>query len=293
MQTNSEAQSTDISNKPILIFTNFWDANVAVRDGYIIVSDEEEFYKVSLRKNSAGKPENFEVNSIALQHPPLDKIPDIKNSTGFIHTIDILCPTFNILMERKNGGSWEKYTESFMELVKDRKSDIKNWIKSLEPKIYLLCCWENTSGEAKCHRQLLYDAFKKSKFILDNALIFYRHGGRKDIDINDVSSQTVNMGEQGVEYENKKITRLKRLGVIDEHPRYWSEDTISIGGVSNSGRGGYAQGISMTAVAAAELPNPGEPPSPGLTNGGASSNMHLVDLRDLLSSATENTDDLL
>lgn len=226
METNLSEQSTDIANRPTIVFTNFWDANAAVRDGYLLTADKDgEHYKVNLIKNSVGKPENFEVYSIALQHPALEQLPHIEEAFGFLHTVDIMCPTYDILMAHKKGGTWEQYTEDFMELIKTRKKEISSWVEELDRKIYLLCCWENTSGKANCHRQLLYDAFMRSKFIQSKANVFYRHGGKKDIKVGE-SAQTVNMGEQGTEVENQNVTKLKKLGLINDAPRSKRQDNI-------------------------------------------------------------------
>ena len=223
--TSLNKQSQISLDKPIVVFTNFWDANASVRDGHMIVSKNDEYFKLNLLCNSSKKPENYEVLSIALQHPPLAQLPHIEKTVGFIHTINHLCPTYDILMARKNGGTWEKYTEDFNQLMRHRKLDIKRWIEGLTNKIHILCCWENTSGKATCHRQLLYDSFSKSTYANSKLLLFYRHGGKKDIVSVIPPESAINMGEKGLEPENTFVTKMKKLGVIEEAPRTPKQST--------------------------------------------------------------------
>lgn len=267
MQDSSEKQSKRELDKPILVFTNFWDADVSIKDGYVLASENDEFFKINLYKNSASKPENFEVNSIALQHPPLSNLPNISKSFGFLHTIDILCPTYDILMERKQGGTWEKYTKDFMSLIKDRKNEIRNWMNSLENKVYLLCCWENTSGNSKCHRQLIYEAMQKSKYAKEKLIMFYRHGFKKEIDISTLAEYgtSISMGEQGIEIENANVTKLKKVGLINDAAR--NKKNESIGSASFFGTAS-TQSMQLSSLSAPIFLSP-----PILENNGSLNNL--------------------
>ena len=163
--------------KPIIVFTNFWDAEKIINQDHLVSYDEKSFYKVRLYKD----PRNFTVKSIALAHPNLDKLPTIKSLNGNSYSLprlDFFCPTYEMLMDYKQGGSWDDYTTQYRKILKDRKDPIVNWFESLIPgKIYILCCWENTSKGANCHRELIYDAFTQSKTLKDKALYIKRTGG--------------------------------------------------------------------------------------------------------------------
>lgn len=229
MEPSLPEQSKSIANKPIVIFTNFWDADVAVRDGNMIVEKDGEHYKINLLKNSAGKPENFEVVSIALQHPPISSLKNLVKSFSYLHTLDFMCPTYDILMAHKKGGAWEKYEEDFKALMRSRKEAIREWLSELESKVYILCCWENTSGKSKCHRQIIYNAMINSKHVCEKAMLFYRHGGKRDVDGSAplLGNAVLNTGDDVTEVENANVTRLKKAGIIDAAPRAKNNYVVS------------------------------------------------------------------
>lgn len=169
-------------NKPIIIFTNFWDADKIVNDGFIPYVGKDVIGKINFICEEDNTPINFSVNSIALMQPPKEKLMTLNRCFKSIPTIGIFCPTYDILMKYKNGGSWEEYCASFMNLMRYRKPEIKQWLSNLEPnKVYVLCCWENTSGKSKCHRQLIYDAFCNHKNTSDNNILIYRSGGKANV----------------------------------------------------------------------------------------------------------------
>lgn len=160
--------------KPYVIFTNFWDANVMVQDGYMTYcsineqTSEKKFYMVWLR--------NYQVYSIALGIPESSKIPFLKN----IFRLNHFCPTYNLLMSYKKDGDWGKYREAYRKLLISRKEDINDWLSTLEEdKIYILCCWEDTSKRCNCHRKILFDALRSTRIWKDKAIWIYRHGNGK------------------------------------------------------------------------------------------------------------------
>jgi len=156
-------------SKPIIIFTTFWDADFLIGNKFLLIdnADKEKAYKIDV---SDGK-----ILSIALSHPDIKKFKHIKA----IPRIDCFCPTWNILKRYKNDKDWEKYKIDYVNLIKERKDRIKNFIGELEEKVYFFCCWEDTSLGAKCHRQILYDKFNKSKYMKEKAFLIYRDGKKQ------------------------------------------------------------------------------------------------------------------
>lgn len=138
----------------ILIFTTFWDAD------YFLKNNEYSLCKVY---------------SIALQHPNL---PFISKKFNPLPTLDFFCPTWEMLSKYKTDKNWDDYTKKYRALLMQRKKEIKEWFNSLKNGSYMLCCWENTSRGANCHRKLLYDVFVHSKSTKDKAVYIYRHGGK-------------------------------------------------------------------------------------------------------------------
>jgi len=167
-------------NRPIIIFTTFWDANSLVKSRIVMVpsANKNKVLNIRLNVDDANKAANFSIYSIALSHP---KINDKGLYPLALYTslerLDFFCPTYNMLSRYKKDGAWDDYTRDYMAILKNRKEDISKWIKSLKKDhVYILCCWENTSTGANCHRRLVYDAFMKSKSIRENALLIYRDG---------------------------------------------------------------------------------------------------------------------
>lgn len=165
-------------SKPIVIFTTFWDAEDILKQKCFLFQNDNKTNIVYVCTDSNNKPENFCVYSIALAHPSLDKIPNIKEQTlPFFIRLDMLCPTYDILMKYKRDKDWVDYTKKYKQIISKRKDEIKNWIFSLRNNfIYILCCWENTKSGANCHRQILYNAIIASKTLKDKATYIYRHG---------------------------------------------------------------------------------------------------------------------
>jgi len=151
-------------NKPIVIFTTFWDAQHLISKE--TVTDKDENNNIPTHIDF----ENAEVYSIALSYPKNIKLDGMLKLKFF-------CPTWDILKKYKEDANWAFYVEKFMDILKSRKIHVKNWIKDLDPtKVYILCCWENTSNGAHCHRQLIYEVFKKSQWVKDRMNLVYRHG---------------------------------------------------------------------------------------------------------------------
>ena len=163
-------------DKPIVIFTNFWDAEKIINQGYITSYSDKSFYKINLYN----EPKNFVVHSIALSHPPLTRLPTIKSMEGNFKRLDMFCPTYNLLIDYKTNGNWENYVKIYRSILKTRKNEITEWIDNLKPNfVYILCCWENTSKGAHCHRELIYDALIQSANLKNKALYVKRTGGKE------------------------------------------------------------------------------------------------------------------
>ena len=156
--------------KPIVIFTTFWDAEEILKQKHFLYGTGTAF-RLKVKDN---KPENYRAYSIALSHP----------KDFYFVRIDTFCPTYDMLMKYKEDKDWETYTKKYRDLMVERKKEIKEWFNRLnEDFVYILCCWENTYKGSKCHRRLLYDAVSTSKTLKDKAIYIYRHGdeGNKNL----------------------------------------------------------------------------------------------------------------
>lgn len=164
-----------MSDKSIIILTNFWDADTLIDFRYLLLHDtkSEILCKINFLKGKNGVPENFSVHSIALSHPEFKKYYNLKE----INRLDFFCPTYDMLKRYKDNHDWEAYSKDFVSLIQKRKSTIKEWMKSLKPNwVYFLCCWEDTSGGAHCHREIIHKAFKDSKVASQKIISIFRDG---------------------------------------------------------------------------------------------------------------------
>jgi len=158
-------------NRPTVIFTTFWDAQKILEKGVVV--HKEVFEETNI--TTYIELDNSEVCSIALSYPK-----DVKFDEMF--KLKFFCPTWDLLKKYKEDADWDYYVKKFMDLLSDRKTQVKNWVVDLDPtKVYILCCWENTSNGAHCHRQLIYEAFKKSEWAKGKMNLVYRHGGIKQL----------------------------------------------------------------------------------------------------------------
>ena len=147
-ETNETNEKENAEIKPVVIFTHFWDANKIIEQGFILVQKAEKVYKVNVFQDEP----NYSVHSIALSHPPLNKLPHLES----MDRIDCFCPTYNLLHRYKDEGDWDAYVRDYKQILRDRKDRVKRWVSGLENnRVYILCCWENTSLKAKCHRKLV------------------------------------------------------------------------------------------------------------------------------------------
>jgi len=183
-----KSEKTEV--KPIVIFTNFWDAQKMIDNKFILLGRDTKVYKLNFFKDKT----NFSVHSIALSHPPLTKLKGLmvspKNNT--MDRIDCFCPTYTLLHKYKEDMDWESYVSAYKIILKERKDRVKYWVDSLQHNhIYILCCWENTSLKSKCHRQLVYQAFNSSAYTKDKMITIYRNG-------NELKSPTVGVPENAV-----------------------------------------------------------------------------------------------
>ena len=155
-------------DKSIVILTNFWDADSLINNNQLLVNQEDKIYRINLDS----KEKNYKVFSIALSHPDFSDKDNLKDMSR----IDCLCPTYSLLKRYKDNKDWAAYEKDFVNLIKNRKEDVKEWALSLKPDfVYFLCCWENTSHGAHCHRDILYKGFKSSK-VITNIIPIYRSG---------------------------------------------------------------------------------------------------------------------
>ena len=163
-----------MSDKSICVFTNFWDANAVIDSHFLLLHDKknEKLLRINLLENSPDTSQNFSTNSIALSHPERSRQLNIP-----MERIDCLCPTYDMLTKYKKDKDWEAYQKHFIELIKKRKVVIRDWVNSLKPDwVYFLCCWENTSHGAHCHREILYKVFSESATISKKIIPIYRSG---------------------------------------------------------------------------------------------------------------------
>lgn len=155
------------------MFTNFWDANILAQDKHLVFCFHES---PEIKKYYVAWLRNFQVYSIALGIPDSSKIPFLKN----IFRLNHFCPTYNLLMSYKEDADWEKYRITYRQLLVSRKEEINDWINDLEQdKVYILCCWEDTSKKCNCHRKILFDALRSTSIWKDKATWIYRHGNSK------------------------------------------------------------------------------------------------------------------
>lgn len=148
--------------KPILLFTTFWKAKSIIDNGcYIFEKDEKT---VNIRIDDQRKLQKY---SIALSQP--------KNC--HLERVDCLCPTYDILMDYKNNKDWDSYTKLYTELIKNRRNKIVNFVESIDKdSICFMCCWENTSKGAHCHREIVYNMFNNSENMKKRVYLVYDHG---------------------------------------------------------------------------------------------------------------------
>jgi len=166
-------------DKPIVLLTNFWDANTLIDYSFMLFQckGQEKVYKLNFIKNKIKEKRNYSVYSIALRHPHLKNLPNLGKKE--IDCIEHFCPTWDMLLRYKNDKNWEAYEKDYRKLLKQRKSELKKWINSLQPRhIYILCCWENTACSAHCHRDILFDVFNRSKSASEKILSIYRYGDK-------------------------------------------------------------------------------------------------------------------
>lgn len=162
--------------KAIVFLTNFWDANLLLEQRFVFIKlSNGEYVKINFLMDEKKKPNNFEVYSIALQHPSFEKLPYV--SAAFKGRIDEFCPTWDLLNRYHAEKDWVAYCKDYIAILKKRKEGIRNWIQSLDfNKIYFLCCWENTSGKSNCHRELVHRAFQNSSRAQESLVSIFRNG---------------------------------------------------------------------------------------------------------------------
>jgi len=175
----------DQKSKPLVILTNFWDAESLLKKHFVTDSTN------AAKTPNLIKLDNVLVYSIALSHPSFEKLPTVEKC--FQDRITFLCPTYDMLKDYKEDKDWDKYVKRYKALLVQRKETIKTWIRELtNGQIYMLCCWEDTSGKAHCHRDILYRSFINSAFVTEHLKVFYRTG-KKTYDSVDNLSVYINL----------------------------------------------------------------------------------------------------
>jgi hypothetical protein len=223
--------------KPIVVFSNFWDANILAKDKYMsfsFLTPENVEKRVLIWLN------NFQVYSIALGIPDSVKIPYLKS----IFRLNHFCPTYNLLMSYKGNNDWGIYRKEYRQLLKNRKSDIDDWVNGLEQdKVYILCCWEDTSKNCHCHRQILYDAMKETSIWKDKAIWIYRHGNNRY----DRLMPSGEMSKLGATDWNSAADII--LGKELENPNaYISELNVSVNIMPETGPSEYSSSFTTSAT---------------------------------------------
>ena len=162
-----------MSNKAVVLFTNFFDATYLIRSGILLFEDQGQSYSYPIidRKSGITIDKNYCAHSIALSQP---------NKDEQLPRLDFFCPTYDMLLRYKKNKDWVAYEKDYRKILKDRKVKIKTGMNSLdEDTLYILCCWENTSRGAHCHRQIIYDAMCNSKVARKKVIPVYRDGSKK------------------------------------------------------------------------------------------------------------------
>jgi len=175
------------AKKALVLLTTFWDAEALIENKYFDFKVKNGLYRGNLFVDGEMNP-SYRVLSIALSHPPLNKFSHIKK----FDRLDFWCPTYDMLKDYHNDRDWAKYQLKYENLMKKRKGTVKAWIDSLlANKIYILCCWENTAKEAKCHRQLMYEALLSSNYAKQKLLPVYRDGNKLEKEITQIPNQNI------------------------------------------------------------------------------------------------------
>ena len=165
-------QTNENIKLPIVVFTNFFDACSLIKSKSLKITHDKPYHLQLV--------ENPEIFTVAITTPPKEKLKDIYANYQFIPRLDFFCPTYKLLCEYKENKDWIQYEKIFISIISKNKASIIEWVGSLKnDKVYLLMCWENTSGGAKCHRQILYDKISNSKTLKNKAIWVYRHGNEK------------------------------------------------------------------------------------------------------------------
>ena len=116
------------TGKSIIVLTNFWDANTLIDYGFVFFKcKDNSLCKVNL--NSEKGDANYSVRSIAISHPPLDKLDNLKNMSR----LDFFCPTYDMLTRYKKDHDWDAYKKDYASLLSGRRSDLKDWMDWLKP----------------------------------------------------------------------------------------------------------------------------------------------------------------
>jgi translation elongation factor P/translation initiation factor 5A len=110
-------------DKPIILFTTFWDANRLIKDSFFLHrKDQNTYYRIFI--DATKEEPNFIVKSVALGIPKENKIPNIKN----IERLSFFCPTYDILSTYKNNNDWCEFEARYKDKLRKDSSAIKSWI---------------------------------------------------------------------------------------------------------------------------------------------------------------------
>jgi len=153
--------------KPLVIFTTFFDANWIIGQNKFVADTSLGITLVKLSK--------YKVFSIACRHPSLSKLHNIKH----MELLSFLAPEYKWVHDYHIDNDWERYTKRYISQLRRVKKQVVEFLDNLQDDVvYFLCCWEDTTKQPHCHRQLVFDACIGSATVADKACYIYRDGAQ-------------------------------------------------------------------------------------------------------------------
>lgn len=163
------------SKKINLIFSNYWDSNCFLQDKRIFTKINESILDLDLSDLN-----EIKYYSISISHPPIDKMPFVKNSKIKIQNLKFLNPHYSDLLKYKEDNDFISFSEKYIEKLMLNLDEFKTFLKEACYRNLIFNCWESTSCKVHCHRRLLYNILSKSDVIKKHFNLVYRHGNLKE-----------------------------------------------------------------------------------------------------------------
>jgi hypothetical protein len=113
-------------NKPIVIFTNFFDCQNIFLLGGFILSNKDKLY--SVRVND----ENSKVYSLSLALPELE-LPNVNN----VDILPILCPTIRNYRNLKLDNDWASFRKQYYQTLVKRKDKINKFLDFIQIVLFV------------------------------------------------------------------------------------------------------------------------------------------------------------